>query len=149
MNGVWKTWMTAWCWFTLAFGALLAAAALPGLGGPALLFYDIVSLGSLPDRFIDAPAFRFTLGVLGGVMVGWAIAIFGMLKAAETASHTIWTWLTGSMIVWFVVDSALSVATGFWMNGVTNGVFLVGYLIPVLASGVLSGRSTDIAGQAV
>ena len=52
------------------------------------------------------------------------------------------SWLaTIGMVVWFVVDSALSVATGFWMNAVSNTGLAVGYLVPVLASGAMRGQA--------
>jgi hypothetical protein len=60
MSGLWKTWMHVWCWATLAFGAVLAAVAVPALQGPALAFYDLVlwPFDGAPAAF--DPIARFT-----------------------------------------------------------------------------------------
>jgi hypothetical protein len=59
------------------------------------------------------------------------------------------------MVVWYVVDSALSVATGFPLTRRRNTLILAAFLAPVLGSGVLgspaaatrSGRLDGLTGR--
>jgi hypothetical protein len=39
---------------------------------------------------------------------------------------------------WCVIDSILSIATGFWLNTVANAIYTAAFLLPVIRSGVLS-----------
>ncbi len=50
----------------------------------------------------------------------------------------IWREITAAISVWYVVDCAISLGTGFPLNAVSNTILIIGYLIPVLGSGVLS-----------
>lgn len=135
MTGLWKTWMRVWCWATAAVGAILALGAFPATDFAARIYYDVAywpidGVGLTDDA-------RFTAGVLGAVMIGWAVTIFALIGAAERAGASAWRGLTTAMLVWFAVDSTISVASGVPMNAVANAGFLVTYLIPVIASGVL------------
>jgi hypothetical protein len=142
MHGFWKSWMIGWCYATIAFGLAFCLAAFPATEGPARLYYDIVYW-----PFDGASAFgaetRFTAAVLGAVLLGWAVAILGLVDVAPEAPAA-WRWLTASMLLWYVVDSILSVATGVPGNAVSNSFFLAGFLAPVLGSGVLrpAGRTS-------
>ncbi|MBI1186681.1 MAG: hypothetical protein GC206_05015 [Alphaproteobacteria bacterium] len=136
MTGFWKTWMFAWCAATLALGAIFAAAAFPATDAVARLYYDAV-YWPLDGRSAFAEDLRFTVAVLGAVLIGWAITIYGMIAAAERVGAPVWRTLTFAMLAWFGIDSALSVAAGVPVNAIANTGFLVTYLLPVLASGVL------------
>jgi hypothetical protein len=136
MTGFWKTWMIVWCWMVFGFGVVLALAAFPGPDIAAALFYDLVEW-PLDGAVTFEPRARFTVAILGAVTIGWALTIFGMIKAAETVGPPVWRALTTALVVWYVIDSALSILTGVPVNAVSNTVLLVTYLVPVLASGVL------------
>ena len=45
--------------------------------------------------------------------------------------------LTTAMLIWFVIDSAFSVSTGFALNAVSNIVLVILLMVPLLASGAL------------
>lgn len=47
------------------------------------------------------------------------------------------SWPPGAILIWCVIDSSLSVATGFGLNKVPNTGLLIAHLIRVLASGAL------------
>ncbi|MDZ4760010.1 MAG: hypothetical protein SGJ21_02935 [Alphaproteobacteria bacterium] len=138
--------MTVWCWMTLLLGLLFALAALPATDGGARLFYDAVDW-PIDGAVIFDPQMRFTLGVLGAVMMGWALTIFGMVKAADILGAPVWRALTGAMVAWYVLDSAISVFTGFPINAVSNTVFLATYLLPVLATRAMA-RPAGLPGLA-
>jgi hypothetical protein len=144
MTPFWRTWLRVWCWATFGFGAVLAAAAFPALDGPTRWFYDLVHWPLDGQSSFDENV-RFTCGVLGAVMIGWALTIFATVDAAEKLGAPVWRALTTAMVVWYVIDSAISVATGAPVNAVSNTVFLITYLAPILASGVLGGATTRAA----
>lgn len=136
MQGFWKTWMIVWCWATLAIGAMFAIGAAPALDGGARLFYDTIywpidGVSPYGDQL------RLTASLLGAVMIGWAICIFGIVDAAAVAGAPAWRMLTLSVVVWYVVDSAASLALGAPLNALSNTGFLVTFLAPIAGSGVL------------
>ena len=49
--------------------------------------------------------------------------------------------LTAAVVIWFVIDGALSAATGFALNTLPNTALAIAYLVPLLASGVLKARA--------
>ncbi|MDX2274851.1 MAG: hypothetical protein NW206_05310 [Hyphomonadaceae bacterium] len=140
MSGFWKTWLQVWCWATLGVGALFAAAAIPALEGGVTLFYDTI-YWPIDGISPYGPEVRLTAALLGAVMIGWAIAIFGLVSAAETAGAPAWRTLTMSIVVWYAIDSTISVALGAPVNALSNTIFLVTFLIPILASGVLGANT--------
>jgi len=74
------------------------------------------------------------------VTLGWAMTMAATIKAANqlgAAGRPVWTGLTASLLVWFVIDSSLSIATGYPLNAASNTVILVTYLLPLWRSGVL------------
>lgn len=139
MDGFWKAWMTAWCWATVALGLIFVGAAFPATDGLARLYYDLVDGPRVVQDLYADPAMRFTQAVLGAVLIGWAVTIFGLVGAAREAGAQAWRTLTAAMAVWFVADSALSAASGFPLNAIPNTLFFATYAAPVLASGVLRG----------
>jgi len=42
-------------------------------------------------------------------------------------------------VSWYVIDSILSITTGFGLNAAPNTVFMAAFLLPVIRSGVLRG----------
>ncbi len=67
---------------------------------------------------------------VGALVAGWLL-LWGDLSLANI--------LTGTVLVWYVIDGAISLATGFALNAVSNTALLTLYLFPVLRSGVLRG----------
>lgn len=137
MTGLWKTWMTIWCWAVGLFGLVLAGAGLPATEGPTRLLFGI--LGDPAAFHLDDQA-RFTIALMGAVTLGWALTMATAIKAATAlgaAGRPVWSGLTVSLLVWFVIDSSLSVATGYPLNAGSNTVILVTYLLPLWRSGVL------------
>ncbi|MBI1250694.1 MAG: hypothetical protein GC189_04395 [Alphaproteobacteria bacterium] len=144
MTGVWKIWMRVWCWATLALGALFVGAAIPGADAGALLFYDAIYWPLDGESGFAEPT-RFTAGVLGAIMIGWAMCIFTAVDAAERLGAPVWRGLTAAMLTWYVIDGAVSISSGVPMNAASNTVFMATYLIPVLASGVLGAARPQTA----
>ena len=137
MTGLWKTWITAWCWGVILFGAVLAVAGLPAADGIARTLFGV--LGGVPaDAALFEPVgMRFSVALMGAVTLGWGFTILFLLPAIHAAGAPAWKGLTAAILIWFVIDSAFSVATGFGLNAVSNTGLLIAFLIPVLASGAL------------
>lgn len=136
MSDFWRTWLTIMCGVVIAFGLIMAGGALPATEGPARMLLEWQNQGPLA---IDRAA-RVTLGVLGGVMCGWSVTLYAAFQAAHMigrpATH-IWRLIAASLLFWFVVDSSLSIATGFALNALMNVGLLLAFVVPISLSGVL------------
>jgi hypothetical protein len=123
-----------------SFGAILALFAVPATELPSRLFYDLIQnpVADEPDRH-----FRFAMGLMGCISMGWGLTMLTCFKAAAMLegeqARTIWRSFTFAALFWFVTDSVASIYTGFPLNAVSNSVLAALYLIPVWRSGVLKG----------
>lgn len=130
----WQLWLAAAAMVVAVFG--LALAVVPALGGWLfgwLLFGSPDALASLGDR---ADAYiRLVHGVLGAVMLGWAIALLVIaLGPFGKGSRSAWLAIAASLAVWCVVDTALSLASGFWPNAVLNAALAFLFAVPLAAT---------------
>ena len=139
MTRFWTNWLRVWCFCVLAFGLVLAAVAVPALDGPARWIYSLVQIGHAQPLSFEAPGMRFSIALVGAVTFGWGLTIAGMIKAARLGGAPVWRDLTAAFGLWYLVDSGISILTGFGLNAVSNTGILIAYLIPVLRSGVLRG----------
>lgn len=136
MSQFWRTCMIAACWGTGIFGAILAAGGLAATSDPAHRLLELI--GGAP--FEMTREMRFAVATLGAVTMGWAVTIYAAVEAATALGPRggrIWGLLVAAALTWFIVDSALSVATGFTLNLIPNVVVLASFLIPIFASGAL------------
>lgn len=138
MTGFWRSFMTWWTLAVLLFGVVLAGGAFDATDGLVELLYT--QFGGA--AFEWTPVLRFATALMGCVSIGWAITLMAVLRADDLLgdrSGPVWRMATVGVVVWFVTDSALSVATGFAMNAGSNALLLVGYLLAVTRTGVLRG----------
>lgn len=141
MTKFWRNWLDAWCAAIAAFGLVLIGGAFPATDAPVSLL--LAAFGEAP---VDpmTPTLRFALALMGAVSLGWAATFHAAFDAAHrlgAAGGPAWRKLRLAVSLWFVVDSSLSIATGFAWNAVSNLVLLVAVLVPLLASGVLGRRA--------
>lgn len=137
MTPFWRTWLIVWAWSVVVFGFVIAGGAFEATSGPIRFIYESLQ-GPGPITF-DAPM-RFNQGVLGGVTIGWGITVLLMLQAAADLGEKgrpFWVAIAAGIAAWFVIDSALSIATGFALNVIPNLALLAGFIIPMLATGKL------------
>lgn len=132
----WSIWIVVWCWSVIAFGALLVTGAIPAVDGPARALFVLFSGDPATGEVFDHPAVRFGIGIQGALTMGWGLTMLAMVQMPSIGPRQ-WQALTMALCAWYLLDSAISVATGFWINAVSNTALLVAFLIPVLASGVL------------
>lgn len=137
MSDAMQSWLRLWAWGVVLFGAVLAGAGFAATGAPALFLIGEFGAGTFAPDHIH----RFAIGLMSAVSLGWGLTLLVTLRAlfaldAATAAP-LWRALTGAVLVWYVVDGAISFGTGFALNAVSNTALLALYLFPVLRSGVM------------
>ncbi len=142
MSNFWKNWLTLWAWGVIIFGAILALFAFPAAELPSRLFYDLIQqpVPDQPDRH-----FRFAMGLMGCISMGWGLTMLVCFRAAWMLSPNqaqgVWRGFTSAAIFWYITDSFASINTGFPLNAVSNTVLIALYLIPVIGCGVLTRKA--------
>ena len=137
MTVFWRTWLIVWAWSVIVFGVVIAGGAFDATSGPIRFIYESLQ-GPGPITF-DAPM-RFNQGGLGAVTIGWGVTVLMMLRPVidlGEKGRPFWIAIATGLAAWFVIDSALSVATGFGLNVIPNTALAVGFLIPMFATGKL------------
>ena len=135
-------WLKAASIFTIGFGIVFAAAAIPALAAPTALFMDMVFFPLDGAPGIGDPAARLLLAVTGGVLAGWALMVYLVVtevvpKDPATGRRLILV----SLAAWYIVDSSMSFAAGAPVNVASNTVFLLLFVVPAW--------SLDASGNAV
>jgi hypothetical protein len=104
--------------------------------GPATqeLFKRLI-YGTAPDPVVGVEALRyvrFVYGVLGAVMFGWALALWFIITGPFRERQR-WAWnaVVASMIGWFVVDTTLSLLSGYGENAILNVAFALMFAVPL------------------
>lgn len=130
----WWRWLIVVTLGVLLFGLSLIVAPEFTRRFFGLLLYS--SSESLATFGVPAVAYLTLLhGVLGAVMVGWAVALlFVLLGPFRHFSKRGWLAMVVSLLAWFVPDTALSLWSGFWQNAALNLVFAVLFAIPLAAT---------------
>lgn len=139
MARFWRNWLTVWAGFVAVFGLALAGAGLEAADGPVRLIFGLLHG---PEALILNAQMRFALALMGAVTLGWAVTLMVTFDAAHrlgAQAGPTWRGVVASAAAWFLIDSGLSIATGFGLNAVSNTVLMAGLLAPLLASGVLRG----------
>lgn len=136
MSSFWSTWIRIWCWGVIAFGIVLATIAVPEVDGPVRALLILFSGDPATADVVGLPAVNFGIGIQGALSIGWGLTALALVQTPGIEARQ-WQAITFAIFLWYVIDSAISVATGFWINAVSNTVIFVAFLIPVLASGVL------------
>ncbi len=131
-------WLTIWCGALAALGVAVAGAATDATSAPVRLVFAVIGV---PELRLDAHM-RFTLAVLGAVLIGWSLTLLGASRVAHRLGgehgRAAWRWVAVALVGWFAIDSTLSVLTGFPLNAVMNVIFLLAFLAPMVRSGVLT-----------
>ena len=137
MSNFWRNWFAIFCLSLTIFGVMLSGAAFKATSAPVQFF--LTWLGGDPAIGFD-PSLRFSLAVLGAVTIGWAMTLYATIVAAidlGPRGRPLWQGMTVAVLVWFVVDCGLSVATGFGRNVIPNLAVLALFLVGVRGSGVI------------
>jgi hypothetical protein len=131
-------WMKGWCGVVGLFGTILVGGGFEVTSNPVRILFNFLNGSGELDL---NPYLRFSLAILGAVTIGWSLTLMTIIQVAnqleKRVSQSIWMGITASVIIWYTIDSILSIATGFWLNAVSNTIFSATFLIPVIRSGVL------------
>lgn len=77
---------------------------------------------------------QFVYGVLGAVMVGWAVALwFVVTVPIRRRQRWAWNAVSASTATWFIIDSTLSLVSGYGENAVLNLAFALLFGVPLVA----------------
>jgi hypothetical protein len=130
MNGKWQAQMQLWCGAVMVFGLVLMSGAFEATGQMANILFDILDG---PGPVTWDPALRFSLALMGAVTLGWGATVLAVVRGTgdmpAAQALALWRGITAALLLWYVVDSALSVATGFWRNALSNTVLIGWFLL--------------------
>jgi hypothetical protein len=153
MQGIWQKVMIGWGLFVALFGAVLSGGGFAGLDGPALALMERMG-GDVP--VVDAPL-RFALGLMGAVTLGWGLTVLAVASVSHLlgtdVSRVLWQRIGAALLLWYVIDCAISISTGFGLNAASNTVLLGSFLLIAWRAGVwrapsaASGGAADAAGS--
>jgi hypothetical protein len=140
MSKYWQNWFSVWALGVTIFGLVLAGGAFAATDGITAALFAL--FGNPLPADIDAHH-RFAIGLMGAVTMGWGLTLFGAFKALfqlePAKAAATWRYLLLVTLTWYVVDSTISIATGFWMNAVSNTIVMVLFLVPLFKSGAMKG----------
>jgi hypothetical protein len=138
MTMFWKKWLNLWACAVTIFGIILALAAFPGADG---LARAVFALFQNPLPGIIEPLDRFAIGLMGAVTMGWGMTLYAAFQAAAflgpAHAPQFWRQITVVLFIWYAVDSAISVSTGYWLNAVSNTIFALLYLVAVVRGNLM------------
>lgn len=113
--------------------------ALYGLGmvlraDVAVKLFDLLRFGPVTAGVEPGPSMThvlFAYSVLGAVILGWMVLLL-MLAAGpmRRGQRDVGVAVLSSMVAWFVVDTAYSLAVGSWEHALFNVAFLVLLAVP-------------------
>ncbi len=141
MSSFWRNWLTIWCVGVSLFGVVLIGGAFPATDGPVRALLMIMNPAA---DIVYSETLRFALGLMGAVSLGWAGTLFAVFRAAHAlgpAAAPVWRMVMFAMVGWYVIDSSISIATGFALNAASNTLLMIGLLLPLWRSGVLGGAT--------
>jgi hypothetical protein len=97
-----------------------------------------VWFGFGPDESIDTSAVRDYLRlpfmVLGAVMAGWSLLMMQLVRGPlRGGSRWAWLMLVQSLVLWFLLDTGMSLVLGYPTHALFNVPFAVALGIPLLS----------------
>jgi hypothetical protein len=91
-----------------------------------------------PDESIDSSAVRDYLRlpfmVLGAVMAGWSLLMMQIVRGPlREGSRWAWVMLVQSLVLWFLLDTGMSLVLGYPTHALFNVPFAVALGIPLMS----------------
>lgn len=122
--------------FVVLAGIVIAFGAHPATAWPVALLADLTFWPPDGAQSLAAPETRLVYGVCGGVMAGWGVMIWLVAdRLYDRDPQTARLLVLAGLAVWFVTDSAASLAAGAPLNLVVNLAFLAIFLVPLMLGG--------------
>ena len=129
----WYRWLLTVFVFFMLFGV---AYAFFGVSGLFAIMLDPIdqALWAGPMPAEAEPFARFSFGIIGALLVGFGELGWFVTRYALSRRET-WAWnaLAASALVWFVIDSVVSIWSGAAINAAFNVGFGLLLLVPLVA----------------
>lgn len=132
--GFWDRWLT-----TVLAGISVYGAVLVVRGAVPAAVFDQLGFGMTAGGITGGPAETYVLliyGILGAVLIGWMLLLLAVVRGPLLRRER-WAWhaVSRSLTVWFLVDTAFSVAIGFPTHALFNVGFALAACAPLVALG--------------
>ncbi|MEH6662833.1 MAG: hypothetical protein V7679_14380 [Parasphingorhabdus sp.] len=120
--------------FSIFVAMLFAFSGVNDFTGANDIFFHLASSGGNGVAGLDTPEAKMAMAIAGGVFAGMmAMYVFITAPGVEQGSELVRKGSITTFLVWFIVDSTASVASGNAPNVIPNIIFLVVYLSPLFA----------------
>jgi hypothetical protein len=127
----WMTWLRMASLLVIAFG--LALALLQGSSALNLLNAQIdPNFWSAPVEGVTLAFQRWIYGAWGATVAGWGVLVYFVVQHAWQQERWIWNGLAASLLLWYLLDTWISLKYGVTFNAVLNTVFLLVLGTPLL-----------------
>ncbi|MDJ0918486.1 MAG: hypothetical protein QNJ05_12030 [Woeseiaceae bacterium] len=124
-------WLKTGAAITLAFGLLMAAAAVPALQAPTEVLLDLIYFPIDQGQTMERSSARLLSAISGGLMTGLGVILWLVATELCPSNPALGRRLTllgiGS---WYIVDSSMSLAAGAPLNVLLNTGFLLIFYVP-------------------
>ena len=122
----WQKWLLAVCGIIIVFGLVIALLSWSPL---FTIFNSLVNGVFWPGTGPDQSSQQFILwayGMLGATMAGWGVT-FAFIVNGPFGKQEKWSRdaIAAGVIVWFVIDTLMSVYTGAYFNIGVNVLVLI------------------------
>ncbi len=121
-----KKWLKVTAVVVGSFGPVFALGSMMATAEPARLTLDILSWPLDGATTYASPDTRFLSAVTGGFLLGWGVLIWRLSSDVyDAAPEAVRKTVLASLLSWFVLDSAGSIASGNPSNALFNVVVLL------------------------
>jgi len=134
MPALWHRWLQVVFALFILFGIVFAffgtSSLMAPFSGPIIASFWAGGIPT-PETLRFA---QFTFGIMGALTV--AVGVFGFFMARYALPRgEAWAWvaIVDGLILWYLIDSGLSIYTGAWVNAVFNTGFFLLAAVPVVA----------------
>jgi hypothetical protein len=132
----WRAWLIVASWAAAGFGLALALFNQTPLFDVILNSHVDPAFWPIAPRSPPVARFeQFVYGIMGAMLVGWGLmmALIAMFAFSATA-RAVWWGFVLSLLVWYSLDTAISLICGVRWNAALNSFFLVMLGIPLAAT---------------
>ena len=121
-----KKWLKVTAVVVGSFGPVFALGSVAATSEPARLTLDILSWPLDGATTYASPDTRFLSAVTGGFLLGWGVLIWRLSSDIyDAAPEAVRRTVLASLLSWFVLDSAGSIASGNASNALFNVLVLL------------------------
>ena len=121
-----KKWLKVTAVVVGSFGPVFALGSMAATSEPARLTLDILSWPLDGATTYASPDTRFLSALTGGFLLGWGVLIWRLSSDIyDAAPEAVRRTVLASLLSWFVLDSAGSIASGNVSNALFNVLVLL------------------------